>query len=50
MHGFMNVKLNVLNIIQESGVGGIQSLVWGWSSELLNSIRHVLQMNMENGL
>jgi hypothetical protein len=42
--------LILLNTIQGDGVGDILSLVWGWSSELLNSIRHVLQMfKMENG-
>jgi len=42
--------LIVLNTIQGCGVGDIESLVWGWSSELLHLIRHVLQMlNMANG-
>ena len=43
--------LIVLNIIQGGWMGDIQSLVWVWSSELLNSIRHVLQMlKRENDL
>ena len=43
--------LIVLNIIQGGWVGDIQSLVWGWSSELLNLIRHVLRMiKSENDL